>query len=163
MSTESPKTDSAPSPNYFKLCTEKLTELNFANWRYDMKCALGIMNLDPYIIEHTAALKAHPDYTSRVKLAENFIRLHLSREESTRFIDDLDTYDPKTLWESIISHYASKTVENTANLMDRLHDYTFDEADMQASINTFRSLFKEMLELLLCLPYSSILVLEGKQ
>ncbi|KAI9613872.1 hypothetical protein H4Q26_009722 [Puccinia striiformis f. sp. tritici PST-130] len=39
-----------------------------------------------------------------------------------------------------------KTVENTANLMDRLHDYTFDEADMQASINTFRSLFKEMLE-----------------
>ncbi|KAI7948485.1 hypothetical protein MJO29_010150 [Puccinia striiformis f. sp. tritici] len=146
MSTESPKTDSAPSPNYFKLCTEKLTELNFANWRYDMKCALGIMNLDPYIIEHTAALKAHPDYTSRVKLAENFIRLHLSRKESTRFIDDLDTYDPKTLWESIISHYASKTVENTANLMDRLHDYTFDEADMQASINTFRSLFKEMLE-----------------
>ncbi|KNF06667.1 hypothetical protein PSTG_00541 [Puccinia striiformis f. sp. tritici PST-78] len=83
------------------------------------------MNLDIYIIEHTSALKVHPDYTSRVKLAKNFIQLHLSRKESTRFIDDLDTYDPKTLWESILSHYAT---------------------DMQTSINAFQSLFKEMIE-----------------
>ncbi|KAI7963573.1 hypothetical protein MJO29_004000 [Puccinia striiformis f. sp. tritici] len=162
MTTESPKTDSGPNPNSFKLCTEKLTEHNFAGWRYDMKCALGIMNLDPYIIEHTPALKAHPDYASRVKLTENYIRLHLSRDESTRFVEDLDTYDPKALWESILAHYASKTVENFANLMDTLHDHTFDKSNMQSSINTFRSLFKMMIEFLLCLPISSILIMEGK-
>ncbi|KAI7965543.1 hypothetical protein MJO29_001291 [Puccinia striiformis f. sp. tritici] len=146
MSAESPKTDSTLHPNSFKLCTEKLNDHNFANWRYDMKCALGIMGLDPYIIEHTDALKAHPDYNSRVKLTEHYIRLHLSRDESSRFVEDLDVFNPKALWDSILTYYASRTVENTANLMERLHDLTFDEADMQSSINSFRSIFKLMIE-----------------
>ncbi|KNE87083.1 hypothetical protein PSTG_19542, partial [Puccinia striiformis f. sp. tritici PST-78] len=85
MSTEPNKTDSGLNASSLKLCTEKLNDNNFANWRYDMKCALGIMNLDHYIITHTAALKAQPDYDAKLKLVTNYIRFHLSRDKSHRF------------------------------------------------------------------------------
>ncbi|KNZ45307.1 hypothetical protein VP01_8277g1, partial [Puccinia sorghi] len=135
--------DSSPS---IKLCTEKLNDSNFSTWRYNMCNALGYMNLDEYIKTHTAELKARPEYTSKLKQVTTFICLHLGREDSTRFVDDLDTYDPKALWDSIITYYAAKSVKKAANVMEKLHNITFVEGEMQKSINLFHQTFHLMLE-----------------
>ncbi|KNZ52546.1 hypothetical protein VP01_352g1 [Puccinia sorghi] len=112
--------DSTPQ---IKLCTEKLNESKFSAWRYDMQNALA-----------------------KRKQVTTFIRLHLGREDSTRFVDDLDTYDPKTLWELIVSYHSAKSIENTANIMEKLHNIVFVEGEMQKSINLFRQNFPLMIE-----------------
>ncbi|KNZ51362.1 hypothetical protein VP01_3985g1 [Puccinia sorghi] len=94
----------------------------------------------------TTCLKAQPEYTSKLKQVTTFIRLHLGRKDSTCFVDDLDTYDPKALWDSISTHYAAKSVENAANVMEKLHDIIFVEGEMQKSINLFCQTFHLMLE-----------------
>jgi len=111
-----------------------------------MQNALGYMNLDDFIKPHTDELLKRSDYKAKLKQVTTFIRLHLGREDSTRFVDDLDTYDPKSLWDSIISHYATKSIENAANVMEKLHDIVFVEGEMQKSINLFRQTFHLMIE-----------------
>ncbi|KNZ56035.1 putative signal peptide protein, partial [Puccinia sorghi] len=54
-----PITSGNDSTPQIKLCTEKLNDSNFLAWRYDMRNALGFMNLNDYIKEHTAELKQH--------------------------------------------------------------------------------------------------------
>jgi len=130
-SSSNPTTATSDSSPQIKLCTEKLNDSNFSAWRYDMQNALGYMNLDDFIKPHTDELLKRSDYKAKLKQVTTFIRLHLGREDSTRFVDDLDTYDPKSLWDSIISHYATKSIENAANVMEKLHDIVFVEGEMQ--------------------------------
>ncbi|KAI7958488.1 hypothetical protein MJO29_006705 [Puccinia striiformis f. sp. tritici] len=143
MTTESTHKD----PTSVKLCTEKLTAHNFDGWRYDMRNALSYMNLDAYITKsHTDKMKARPDYEDKLKQVTTYIRLHLTRAEATRFVDDLDVYDPKALWDSILAHYAEKSLENSASLMEKLYDMTFIEEEMLQCIENFRTTFKLMIE-----------------
>ncbi|KNZ47190.1 hypothetical protein VP01_661g5 [Puccinia sorghi] len=43
------------SPSSVKLCTEKLIKNNSSVWRDEIRNALGYMNLDGYLKEHTPA------------------------------------------------------------------------------------------------------------
>jgi transposase InsO family protein len=138
--------DSSNPLSSLKLCSEKLNDSNFSAWRYDIRNALAFYNLDGFIKEHTPELKARPDYNAKLKQVTTYIRLHLGREDSTRFVDDLDVYDPKALWDSIVEYHAAKSVENAANVMERLHDIVFVEGKMQQCINSFRQTFNLMIE-----------------
>ncbi|KNZ50012.1 hypothetical protein VP01_4640g1 [Puccinia sorghi] len=104
------------------------------------------MNLDKFIKPHTDKLIKRPDYKSKRKQVTTFIRLHLGQEDSTRFVDDLESYDPKTLWELIVSYHAAKSIKNASNVMEKLHDIVFVEGEMQKSINLFRQKFHLMIE-----------------
>ncbi|PLW38782.1 hypothetical protein PCASD_12562 [Puccinia coronata f. sp. avenae] len=146
MSADPSSSSSSLNTNSLRLCTEKLNNNNFAAWRYDMLNALAYMGLGKFIKEHSPELKARPDYKERLVQVTTYIRLHLGREDSTRFVDDLDVYDPKALWDSILEYHAAKTVENAANIMEKLHDVVFTKGDMQQSINTFRQTFQLMIE-----------------
>jgi hypothetical protein len=109
------------------LCTKKLNKTNFSAWHYDMCNSLAYYNLDGFIKEHTPALKSHSDYDKKLKQVTTYICLHLGRKDSTCFVDDLDTYDPQALWDSILEYHAAKSVENTANVMEKLHNIIFVE------------------------------------
>jgi hypothetical protein len=124
-----------------RLCTEKLNETNFIEWRSDITNALAYMNLEEFLKAPTDALRNRSDYEQRRKQVTTFIRLHLGRKDSSRFVDDLDVYDPQVLWESILNYHAAKSVENAANVMEKLHDIVFVEGDMRKSINTFCATF----------------------
>ena len=56
-----------------------------------MHNVLGYMNLNDYIKENTADLKQRPDYKSKLKQVTTFIFLHVGRNDSTCFVNDLDT------------------------------------------------------------------------
>ncbi|PLW10334.1 hypothetical protein PCASD_21665 [Puccinia coronata f. sp. avenae] len=146
METDTNSSNQSNNPNSLRLCTNKLNETNFSAWRYDMRNALGYYNLDGVIKEHTPALKSRSDYKDKLKQVTTYIRLHLGREDSTCFVDNLDVYNPKALWDSILEYHAAKTVENSANIMEKLHDIVFVKGDMQKSINSFRQTFHLMIE-----------------
>ncbi|KNZ47594.1 uncharacterized protein VP01_6299g1 [Puccinia sorghi] len=135
--------DSTPS---IKICTEKLNDSNFSAWQYDMRNALGYMNLGQFIKAHPAEMKARPDYDSKLKQVTTFIRLHLGRDDSTQFVDDLDTNDPKSLWDSMMDYYTANSVESSVNVMEKLHDIVFVEGEMQKRINQFCQTFNLMIE-----------------
>jgi hypothetical protein len=129
-----------------KLCTKKLNNTNFSTWCYDILNYLGYHDLDGYIKENTNTLKDCPDYNAKLKKVTTFVRLHLGREDSTLFVNDLDTYNPKALWDAILEFHAANSVENAANVMEKLHDITFVESNMQKSINSFRKTFRLMIK-----------------
>jgi hypothetical protein len=144
MSQEQPSEENSSSS--FRPCTDKLNDTNFSSWPYDMLNALGYYNLDGFVREHTPEIKKQPDYDAKCKKVTTYICLHLGCEESTCFVNDLEVYDPKSLWDSIINFHAAKSVENAANVMEKLHDIAFVDGDMQKSINSFRQTFHLMLE-----------------
>lgn len=130
-----------------KLVTEKLDTDNFSSWRWGIITALGYKNLDDYVLsEHTTDMKASPDYRQKRKQVTNFIRMHLSHSNLERFVPDIGEYNPKELWDKIIAHFAAKTVENSANALDKLFDIQFIEGDMQKSVNNFRTAFRRVVE-----------------
>ncbi|KNZ54418.1 uncharacterized protein VP01_2954g5 [Puccinia sorghi] len=134
-------------PSSIKLVTEKLDVDNFSAWRWGIITALGYKNLDDYILEeHTAEMKNSADYRQKKKQVTNFIRMHLSHSNLERFVPDISTYDPKDLWDRIVSYFAAKTVENSANALDRLFDTQFLEGDMSKSVNDFRVAFRRVVE-----------------
>jgi hypothetical protein len=144
MSTDPPPLGSnLPSGSTFLnsnslcLCTKKLNDTNFAAWRYNMLNALAYMGLGKFIKEHTPELQACPDYEEQLVQVTTYIRLHLGCEDSTCFVNNLDNYNPKGLWDSIVEYHAAKTVENAANVMEKLYDVFFVEGDMQKIISTF--------------------------
>ncbi|PLW43798.1 hypothetical protein PCANC_18365 [Puccinia coronata f. sp. avenae] len=55
-------------------------------------------------------------------------------------------YDPKALWDSIVSHFAAKTVENSANALDRLFNSQFLEGEMEGSVTSFCAAFRRVVE-----------------
>jgi hypothetical protein len=59
------------------------------------------------------------------------ICLHLSHKDSDRFVEDLDSHDPKALWDSILEYHAPQSVKNAANVMEKLHDIAFIKGNMQ--------------------------------
>ncbi|KNZ58567.1 uncharacterized protein VP01_1904g3 [Puccinia sorghi] len=134
-------------PSSIKLVTEKLDVDNFSAWRWSIITALGYKNLDDYVLtEHSADMVSSPDYKQKRKQVTNFIRMHLSHSNLERFVPDIAEYDPKALWDSIVSHFAAKTIENSANALDRLFDTQFIEGEMEKSVNTFRATFRRVVE-----------------
>jgi hypothetical protein len=146
MSADPSSSNPFINTNPLQLCSEKLNNNNFAAWLYNMLNTLAYMGLGKFIKEHTPGLKARPDYKERLVQVTTYIRLHLGREDSTRFVDDLDVYDPKALWDSILDYHAAKTVKNAANIMEKLHNVVFTKGDMQQSINTFQQTFQLMIK-----------------
>jgi hypothetical protein len=55
------------SPITFRPCSNKLTDLNFVTWRYDMSNLLSYSNLNQYLKEPTDAIKNHPDDLVKLK------------------------------------------------------------------------------------------------
>ncbi|OAV85015.1 hypothetical protein PTTG_30867, partial [Puccinia triticina 1-1 BBBD Race 1] len=135
------------NPTSIKLVTEPLNDSNFATWRLKIINALGFQMLDDYIFEDPKTLEKNEDYKTKKKPATTFIRLHLSEENNHRFVGrNYRTYEPKALWDAINSHYATKLLENVANIWDRLYDIRFSEESMKESINLFRNTFDLLLE-----------------
>lgn len=131
----------------FKLVTEKLDKDNFTSWRWGIITALGYKDLDDYILaDHTAVMKSSPDYAQKKKQVTNFIRMHLSNTNLERFVPKITDYEPKDLWDNIVKHFAAKTVENTANALDKLFDVQFVEGEMDKSIDSFRHCFRSLTE-----------------
>jgi hypothetical protein len=62
-----------------------------------------------------------PNYKANKKSATTYICMHLNEENVNQFVgSEINTYDPKALWDSIINHYATKSLENAASICDRL-------------------------------------------
>ncbi|OAV85162.1 hypothetical protein PTTG_30738, partial [Puccinia triticina 1-1 BBBD Race 1] len=56
------------------------------------------------------------------------------------------TFEPKALWDAINAHYATRSLENVANVWDKLYEIRFADDTMKDSINLFRNTFDLMLE-----------------
>ncbi|KNZ44100.1 uncharacterized protein VP01_950g1 [Puccinia sorghi] len=59
--------------------------------------------------------------------------MHLSHSNLERFVPDIKEYEPQKLWDAIVAHFAAKTVENSANALDKLFETQFNEGDMKKS------------------------------
>ncbi|KNZ64378.1 uncharacterized protein VP01_1037g14 [Puccinia sorghi] len=130
-----------------KLVTEKLDTDNFSAWRWGIITALGYKNLDNYILsEHTADMKISPDYRQKRKQVTNFIRMHLSHSNLERFVPDITEYKPKVLWDKIVTYFAAKTVENSANALEKLFDTQFNKGEIEKSVNLFWAAFRRLVE-----------------
>ncbi|KNZ49360.1 uncharacterized protein VP01_5068g1, partial [Puccinia sorghi] len=70
-----------------------------------------------------------PEYLQKCKQFTKFVHMHMTHSNLERFIPDITKYEPK-LGDSIVSHFAAKTVENSANALDKLFDTQFIEGDM---------------------------------
>jgi hypothetical protein len=104
-----------------RLHTEKLDVNNFCLWRWGIINTLAYKNLDSYILApHTPKMQDAAKYKLKQKQVTNFICMHLSCSNLDFFYRDIMAYNPKTLWDNIVSHFAAKTVENSANALDRL-------------------------------------------
>ncbi|KNZ61533.1 uncharacterized protein VP01_13884g1, partial [Puccinia sorghi] len=53
---------------------------------------------------------------------------------------------PKVLWDKIVTYFAAKTVENSANALDKLFDTQFNEGEIEKSVNLFRAAFRRLVE-----------------
>lgn len=118
------------------ILSEKLTGPgNFSSWRNNVLTALGYKDLDNVVLENSD--KMSPKIKLKKKQATTFIRLHLDQQNFTRFVKDPTKYELKELWDSICDHYATKSLENVVNLMDRLYNIPFSNGNLQDSINKF--------------------------
>jgi hypothetical protein len=131
-----------------KTVTDPLDDSNFATWRFKILAALGYQMLDDYVLEDDhKELKKDPKYKEKKKLATTFIRMHLNEENANRFVGhNYKTYEPKELWDTIHNHFADQSIENTANIWDKLYDIRFGEDNMKEAVNTFRTTFQLLIE-----------------
>lgn len=91
-------------------------------------------------------MKSSPDYHQKKKQVTNFIWMHMSHSNLERFVPDLTDYNPKTLWDSIVSHFAAKKVENSTNALDCLFNTQFIVGKMEKLVNMFRTTFRHVVE-----------------
>ncbi|POV96246.1 hypothetical protein PSTT_15748, partial [Puccinia striiformis] len=126
-----------------KQYTEKLNSTNFSTWRRELFTAMSLLNLDPYLTKDPDTLKGKPDFDDKAKQATNIIRMHLDGENSARFVeeDELETYKPKELWTNICEHYATKSMENAAKLMQKMVFLDFSDGNMNTPSMNSGSLF----------------------
>ncbi|KNZ59160.1 uncharacterized protein VP01_1792g4 [Puccinia sorghi] len=68
----------------------------------------------------------------------------MSHSNLERFVSDLTDYNPKTLWDSIVSHFAAKKVENSTNALDCLFNTQFIVGEMEKLVSS--NLEKKLLE-----------------
>ncbi|PLW41870.1 hypothetical protein PCASD_05550 [Puccinia coronata f. sp. avenae] len=130
------------------LHTEKLDVDNFSTWRWGIINTLAYKNLNGYILApHTPEMKAATNYDIKRKQVTNFIRLHLSYSNLDCFVPNIMDYNPKALWDSTVSHFAAKTVENSANALDCLFDSQFLEGEMENSVTAFCAAFRRVVEI----------------
>jgi hypothetical protein len=109
--------------------------------------ALGYQNLDSYVDKHTSAMINDPDYETKKKLTTTYICMHLNEENVSRFVGaDFTVYEPKELWDAIVSHYAIKSLENAATVWDKLFEIQFSDRNMKEAINAFRNTFRLLIE-----------------
>ena len=134
-------------PSSIKLVMEKLDVDNLTSWQWGIVTMLGYKKLNDYVLaKHTADMKSSPNYRQKKKQVTNFIWMHISHSNLECFVPDLTEYDPKSLWDSIVTHFVAKTVEKSANALDRLFDTQFIKGKMEKSVNTFQALFWRVVE-----------------
>ncbi|KNZ54615.1 uncharacterized protein VP01_28g6 [Puccinia sorghi] len=101
---------------------------NFSTWHWGIITALGYKNVDDYILEeHTADMKCSP------QLGEHMV-------------PKITKYETKVLWDSIVTYFATKTVEKSESALEKLFHAQFLEGDMDKCINTFRIAFRRVVE-----------------
>ena len=81
-------------------------------------------------------------YNLKRKQVTNFIRMHLSYSNLDCFVPDILDYNPKLLWDRMVTHFAAKTVENLANALDQLFNTQFLEGKMDKSVTIFWAVFR---------------------
>lgn len=118
----------------------KLTGPNFPSWRNAIITQLGFKDLDD-LIKEEALTNPNPQEQLRLKQATSFIRMHLDHQNYTMFVNDPYEYLPKNLWDSICSHYATKSMENISNTIGKMHNIDFSSGNLTSAINKFRELF----------------------
>lgn len=118
----------------------KLTGSNFPSWINAIITQLGFKDLDNLIKEEPPA---NPNAQERLRLkqATTFIQMHLEHQNYTMFVNDPYEYLPKNLWESICSHYATKSMENISNTIGKMHNIDFSSANLSSAMSKFRELF----------------------
>ncbi|PLW46970.1 hypothetical protein PCANC_06498, partial [Puccinia coronata f. sp. avenae] len=130
-----------------KVSIEPLNDTNFTTWRYKIINALAYKGLDEYVLEDTSKYVSQADHNDKKRRATTYIRLHLNEDNANRFVgNDYKTYEPKALWDAINAHYATQSLENAANVWDKLSDVCFGEDNMRESINSFRTSFELLVE-----------------
>jgi hypothetical protein len=60
--------------------------------------------------------------------------------------NNFKTYDPKALWDAINEHYTTQSLENAANVWDKLSDIRFGKDNMKDLINSFQTTFELLAE-----------------
>lgn len=123
----------------------KLTGPNFPSWRNAIITQLGFKDLDD-LIKQDAPPEPTPQERLRLKQATTFIQMHLDHQNYTMFVDDPYEYLPKPLWDSICSHYATKSMENISITIVKMHNIDFTSGNLSRAINQFRELFRLLRE-----------------
>ncbi|KNZ47435.1 hypothetical protein VP01_6397g1 [Puccinia sorghi] len=95
-----------------------------------MRNALGYMNLDGYLKEHTAELKSQSDYSAKLKQVTTYIRLHLSPHARAA------KFDKKTL-EAIWVFFVLKRLPLNFAVFRTLQFASFKIPDAKISMSRF--------------------------
>lgn len=72
--------------------------------------------------------------------------MHLDHQNYTMFVDNPYKYLPKNLWDTICSHYATKSMENISNTIGKMHNINFSSGNLTGEIKKFRELFQLLQE-----------------
>lgn len=116
----------------------------FSIWRNNFLTGLGYKDLDNFVLEKIS--NKSPKIKLKKNYATTFIQLNLDQKKFTWFVKDPTSHKPKVLWDSICDHFATKSLENVVNQMDRLENIQFSEGNLWVSINKLRETFKLLLE-----------------
>ncbi|KAI7940239.1 hypothetical protein MJO28_013891 [Puccinia striiformis f. sp. tritici] len=136
----------SPKDNEREFTMEKLSGPdNFWSWRRNMLMVLTYHDLDDLVLVVDPPI-SQDDIEVKKKRAAALIRLHLDAQHAYQFVDDLDKFEAKELWDAISNHYASPTLKNAHDLIELLDGIRFDKGDIQDSIRKFRDIFKLLVE-----------------
>lgn len=105
---------------------------------------LGFKDLDSVVLQKVKS--SSPKTYLKKKLATHFVGLHLDQQNFMCFVKKPMVYKPKNFWDSICDHYATKSLKNVVNQMDRLYNIPFSNCNLHESINQFQEIFKLLLE-----------------
>ncbi|POW01485.1 hypothetical protein PSHT_12522 [Puccinia striiformis] len=128
----------SPKDNEREFTMEKLSGPdNFWSWRRNMLMVLTYHDLDDLVLVVDPPI-SQDDIEVKKKRAAALIRLHLDAQHSYQFVDDLDKFEAKELWDAISNHYASPTLKNPS-LIERLHAIRFDKVTSKTRSENFET------------------------
>ncbi|POW04073.1 hypothetical protein PSTT_10638 [Puccinia striiformis] len=117
----------SPKDNEREFTMEKLSGPdNFWSWRRNMLMVLTYHDLDDLVLVVDPPI-SQDDIEVKKKRAAALIRLHLDAQHAFQFVDDLDKFEAKELWDAISNHYASPTLKNAHDLIELLDGIRFDK------------------------------------
>lgn len=126
-----------------------LEQDNFHQWKGSMLSYFLEHNLDA-IVDGTEPKPSSTQPTElanwllREKKAAGFIARKLDPRNRDLIVNDLNRKDPKALWDTIVTEYASKKARNRSRLFTRFLNLNCSDGDLDRFITSFRQIVKEM-------------------